>query len=124
MKLGSSEILEVQHVQSEELDGAPRTFTGISIDSRNVVAGNLFLAIRGERLDGHNFLSNAIKAGAKAIIVEEKWASMNPSFLKALPVAKLVGKAEWTAAGEPPGTPWRSFQGRVITTAGSNGKTT
>lgn len=124
MKLGSSEILEVQHVQSEELDGAPRTFTGVSIDSRNVVAGNLFLAIRGERLDGHNFLSNAIKAGAKAIIVEEKWASMNPSFLKALPVAKLVVKDSTKALGELARNHRRRFRIPVLAIAGSNGKTT
>ena len=124
MKLGSSEILEVQHVQSEELDGAPRTFTGISIDSRNVVAGNLFFAIRGERLDGHNFLSNAIKAGAKAIVVEEKWASMNPSFLKALPVAKLVVKDSTKALGELARNHRRRFRIPVLAIAGSNGKTT
>ena len=62
MKLGSSDMLQIQHVHSEELDGAPRMFTGVSTDSRNIPAGSVFFALRGERLDGHNFLSNAVDA--------------------------------------------------------------
>ncbi len=124
MKLGSSDILQIQHVQSEELDGAPRTFAGVSTDSRNVMAGSVFFALHGERLDGHNFLSNAVKAGAKAVVVEEKWASMNPSFLRALPVAKLVVKDSTKALGELARNHRRKFRIPVVAIAGSNGKTT
>lgn len=123
MKLSSADILQVKHLRSEELD-APRTFTGVSVDSRNVPTGSLFVALRGEHLDGHNFLSNAVKAGAKAVIVENKWAEMNPSFLKALPAAKLVVEDSVRALGELARNYRRLFRIPVLAIAGSNGKTT
>ncbi len=45
-------------------------FTGISIDSRTVTSGQVFLAIRGEVHDGHDFLRDAWKAGAALAVVD------------------------------------------------------
>ena len=124
MKPSTSDILQVKHNRAEEFDRSPQTFTGISIDSRNVQPGSLFFALRGERLDGHNFLSNAVKLGAKAVVVENKWAEMNPSFLKALPVAKLVVDDSVRALGELARNHRRMFKIPVLAVGGSNGKTT
>lgn len=124
MNLSSPDILEVKHLHAEELDGVPKSFAGVSIDSRNVPSGSIFVAIRGERLDGHEFLSNAVKAGAKAVIVENRWAAMNPSFLKALPVAKLVVEDSAHALGELARNYRRRFRIPVLAVGGSNGKTT
>lgn len=44
------------------------TFTGISIDSRTIKEGELFIALRGSRFDGHNFLNEALKRGNGAIV--------------------------------------------------------
>jgi len=41
----------------------------VSIDSRTLEAGNIFIAIRGEIFDGHTFLSEAISNGASAVIM-------------------------------------------------------
>jgi UDP-N-acetylmuramoyl-tripeptide--D-alanyl-D-alanine ligase len=46
----------------------PDSFTGISIDSRKIVEGELFIALRGSRFDGHDFLGEALKTGAGAIV--------------------------------------------------------
>lgn len=43
---------------------------GISIDSRNTIAGDLFIAIKGENYDGHHFIEEAFKKGAAGAIVE------------------------------------------------------
>ncbi len=43
---------------------------GVSTDSRHVLPGNLFVALRGERFDAHDFLSDVITAGAAAVVVE------------------------------------------------------
>jgi UDP-N-acetylmuramoyl-tripeptide--D-alanyl-D-alanine ligase len=46
----------------------PDSFTGISIDSRKIGEGELFIALRGSRFDGHDFLGEALKTGAGAIV--------------------------------------------------------
>lgn len=46
---------------------------GYSIDSRTVAAGDLFFAVTGERLDGHEFVATALKAGAAAAVVSTHW---------------------------------------------------
>ena len=43
-------------------------FSGLSIDSRTIRQGELFLAIKGDRYDGHDFVQDALKTGAGAII--------------------------------------------------------
>ena len=50
-----------------------RHIRGVEIDSRKVVPGTLFIAIRGERLDGHQFIPDAIKQGVAAMVVDEAW---------------------------------------------------
>jgi len=45
-----------------------RSFNGISIDSRTIQAGELFIALRGKRFDGHDFLQEALKIGSGAIV--------------------------------------------------------
>lgn len=49
-----------------------RAITGITIDSRGVAPGSLFVALRGERVDGHRFVAQAIAAGAAAVVIEER----------------------------------------------------
>lgn len=48
-----------------------RTISSITADSRKVVEGAMFVAIRGTALDGHQFIDNAIEDGARVIIVEQ-----------------------------------------------------
>lgn len=45
-----------------------REFTGLSIDSRTIKKGELFVALKGDNFDGHDFLKDALKAGAGAVV--------------------------------------------------------
>src|SRR5512142_1859729 len=55
----------------EILDRVERSeITGVSIDSRNIKAGELFVAIKGDRFDGHDFVAEAIGKGAWGALVE------------------------------------------------------
>lgn len=45
--------------------------TGIECNSENIQEGNMFVAIKGSELDGHDYISEAIKNGAKVILIEE-----------------------------------------------------
>jgi hypothetical protein len=63
--------------QPAEADTAPE-FTSFAIDSRRVLPGSLFFALRGPRLDGHDFLEEAAAAGAAGFVVSredalERW---------------------------------------------------
>lgn len=63
---------EVKNVLRAEAKTAIRKglITGVTIDSRAVGAGNLFVAIRGERFDGHDFITEAVGAGAFAVLID------------------------------------------------------
>ncbi len=51
-------------------------FDGVSIDSRTIASGDVFVAIRGDRLDGHDFAAAALAAGAGLAIVSQPTAAM------------------------------------------------
>lgn len=53
---------------------AQRSFTGVSIDSRTVAEGQLFVAVRGERNDGHDYVDQAAHKGASGILVDIGYA--------------------------------------------------
>lgn len=60
------EIIEA--TGGELLSGNPGTFSGVSIDSRTVSGGDLFIAIKGETFDGHDFLESALEKAGGAIV--------------------------------------------------------
>ena len=62
---------------NEMLDGAdvdPMQIDGICIDSREVTPGDLFIAIKGTHLDGHDFVDQALRRGAVAVCAEHEIA--------------------------------------------------
>ena len=64
------EILKA--TSGELIQGCPNSKTStVSIDSRKIDIGALFIAIKGEKFDGHTFIEQAIKNGATAIIVSK-----------------------------------------------------
>lgn len=71
----------IEQVEGLEVVKAPaekRDISGVHFDSRKIVAGNLFLARKGEHLDGHDYIEQALKNGAW-LVVGEKSIS-NPGF--------------------------------------------
>ncbi|WP_260737401.1 UDP-N-acetylmuramoyl-tripeptide--D-alanyl-D-alanine ligase [Tunturiibacter lichenicola] len=97
---------------------------GYAIDSRTIGAGELFFAVRGERLDGHEYVQTALANGAVAAVVSNRWivpaevdearlllvADAEDCVLKALQQLAHAVRREWG--------------GRVIGVTGSAGKTT
>jgi UDP-N-acetylmuramoyl-L-alanyl-D-glutamate--2,6-diaminopimelate ligase len=97
----------------------PHQITGVACDSRRVRPGNLFVAIKGTSTDGHQFVEQAVRRGASAIVCERR-------MLASPPVAQvLVGDARETLAIAA-----ANFYGRpadrlkMIGITGTNGKTT
>lgn len=96
---------------------APIPFGGISTDTRAITRGDLFVALRGERYDAHDFLADARDRGASALVVSDATKAVGLG----LPV--YVVSDTLVALGQL-ATAWRRAWGRtVIAVAGSNGKT-
>jgi UDP-N-acetylmuramoyl-L-alanyl-D-glutamate--2,6-diaminopimelate ligase len=67
MKLGQL----IKGLKAYDLTGDPeREIQGLAFDSRRVKPGDLFVALRGHHLDGHDYLGGALKRGAAAVVVE------------------------------------------------------
>ena len=93
---------------------------GIATDSRKVKPGDLFIALRGKKFDGHHFLETAVKAGAIALLVMDEAQLMS---LK-LPVAIIKAADTLTAFGALARNHRRQYHIPLIAITGSNGKTT
>ncbi len=96
---------------------------GIAYDSRRVQAGEVFVALKGLRSDGHEHLAQAIAQGAAAVVIDAAWAiEHGPDF--DVPVFHAADTREalaWLAA-EYHGHPSRAME--IIGVTGTNGKTT
>ena len=118
MKLPLSRVVEFltaspSHVSAETLA------QGYSIDSRSVLPGELFFAVKGERLDGHDFVAQALERGAVAVVVRSDQRPRYPSELPLLAVGDTLVALQTLAACV------RRLWGKpVIGITGSAGKTT
>jgi UDP-N-acetylmuramoyl-tripeptide--D-alanyl-D-alanine ligase len=93
------------------------SFTGVSTDTRSLQRGELFVALRGERFDGHAFLDHAKSAGAAGALVDRGYSGKAP-----LPVITVADTKR--GLGDL-ARHWRArFSPALIAITGSNGKTT
>ncbi len=99
---------------------APAAFTHVDSDTRALRAGALFIALRGERFDGHEFVAQAAARGAAAALVDERGAEKISDQVLPLLVVEDTRIALGALAAF-----WRMrFNIPVIGITGSNGKTT
>jgi UDP-N-acetylmuramoyl-tripeptide--D-alanyl-D-alanine ligase len=125
MTLTGKEILAVPHVQALGFERSSGTLCdGISTDSRTVGQGKLFIALHGEKYDGHNFITKAVESGAAAIIADAKWAEVNSILVSSLNIPRLIVEDTIKAYGQLAMTYRRKFKIPVVVVGGSNGKTT
>lgn len=97
------------------IQGVDCEFFGVSNDSRKIQDGDLYVALRGERFDGHRFVADAVSNGAVAAMVDS-YQGVDLPQLKVADCHQALGKL---AAS------WReSYTGLVVGITGSNGKTT
>lgn len=103
-----------------ELLGSPgaddATITGVCIDSRHIKPGNLFVALTGERFDGHDFIEEAANKGAMAIVCNR--ANANVEILQFVVGDSLAALAKIAICHR------QTIRCPIIALTGSNGKTT
>jgi len=95
---------------------------GYSIDSRTVGAGELFFAVRGERLDGHDFVTTALERGAVAAVVSRALVATLPDAVLAVPL--LITEDPLIALQALAAHVRRQWGRLVVAVTGSAGKTT
>ncbi len=100
------------------------TFSGIKTDSRKIEKGDLFWALKGERFDGHDFISSAINAGAYGAVIKGSYTNKILGSLKdAQDVVIISAQDTLRALGDLAGW-WRNQHNvKVIGITGSTGKT-
>ena len=98
-----------------ELTGDDVRFTSVSKDTRDIATGSLYVAIKGERFDGHEFVEQARAAGAAGALVSSRLAVELP---------QIIVKDTRLALGELAAYWRQQFSGKVAGITGSNGKTT
>ncbi len=120
MNLTLSDLLCVEHAAMWNIDRLNnRSFTGVSTDSRSVGAGELFVAIRGESVDGHQFVEKAFRRGAACAVVDRRadiHAYRQRPFLVVHDTTKAYGRLANVYR--------KKFTIPFLAVAGSNGKTT
>jgi len=95
------------------------TIRNVSIDSRNILRRCLFVAIKGERLDGHDFIDEAVSNGCSAVVVDKgKFKKISELNLPVIAVDDTI-----KALGELAGMWRKKLRAGVIGITGSAGKT-
>ncbi len=111
-----TQLIGILGATAHHLTDFTQKATGITTDSRHIIPGDIFLALRGETFDGHEFVSQALKQGAIAAIVDSQFQSSDLPMLTVEDTLRAYQAiAHW----------WRhQFNIPVIAITGSVGKTT
>ncbi len=97
----------------------PEAVTGISIDTRTLQPGEAFFAIKGDQLDGHDFVNQAMKAGAAvAVIAQARLVSFGAVRIPLLVVPDVLEALEKLGAAAR-----ARSRAQIIAVTGSAGKT-
>lgn len=91
-------------------------FSGACVDSRQVAAGNLFVCVKGDRVDGHDFARQAVENGAAAILAGHPLPNVDIPVLKVEDTAKALGSLARACRDK--------MAAEVICITGTAGKTT
>jgi len=116
--IGAAAVLEAP---ASAAQAGALTVDGYSIDSRTVAPGELFFAVRGERLDGHDFVAAAVARGAAAAVVSRTRVATLPESALAVPL--LIVEDPLLALQLLAAHVRRQWGKRVVAVTGSAGKT-
>ena len=107
-------LKQLTDILGAELIGQDRQIDAVTTDTRQITAGCLFIALKGENFDAHDFAAEAVKSGAAALIVSQRLAIDTPQLLVADTRLALGKLGAWVRAQVP---------ARVVALTGSSGKT-
>lgn len=108
-------LQEIAEAVQGKLVGTDATVSGVCIDTRILAEGDLYIAIKGEQFDGHDFIAQAEKKGTLALLVAKQVTSDKP---------QIIVKDTRLALAQLAGAVRAKVQVKVCGITGSNGKTT
>lgn len=94
-------------------------FGGVATDTRKIRCGDLFIALKGERFDGHDFIRQAIEYGAAGVVVSKDTDDIADVNIAIIKVKDTLKALQYLAAFHR-----RRFDIPIVAITGSNGKTT
>jgi len=106
------------------ISGSPKTrFRGVSIDSRKISRGGLFIAIKGEKKNGHLFVEEAIEKGSAAVLLSERESQIKRFLRNRGPLSTVIKVPDsLRALQDLAGYQREKYDIPVIGITGSNGK--
>ena len=110
----------VKLLNGKFLSEIEKTVKGVGTDSRKNLTGQLFIALKGEAFDAHQFLNQAVQAGAAALLVQEVPASQKAVLEK---VTVIQVKDTLKALQDMSHWVRKQMKAKVLALTGSNGKT-
>ncbi len=116
MTIAFTEALDATGARAFDAPATPLSFT-VSTDTRALAPGACFIALRGERFDGHAYVKDAVAAGACAVVIDDERT-------RVAGVPTLVVADTKRAYMQLAGAARARFHGRVAAITGSTGKTT
>jgi UDP-N-acetylmuramoyl-tripeptide--D-alanyl-D-alanine ligase len=122
MKLTLGQVADWIHAEGDFATDAETI--GYSIDSRTVAANELFFAVKGEKMDGHDYVESALANGAIAAVVSMRWLGEHVDPTKLLRVPDDESDCVLTSLQLLATRVREQWGGRVIGITGSAGKTT
>ena len=105
----------IRHLAKVNLPSDDRPIGRVWSDTRSVQQGDLFVALKGEKFDAHDFVNDAVARGAAAVVVSRPYAGLGVPVLEVPDTLAALG-----ALGQ---YRRRAWNGPVVAVAGSNGKT-
>lgn len=113
--IGSMQLQPLLSLLEADIQGPDVLFSGVTTDSRKLMPGDLYVALRGDRFDGHEFVANAQRDGASAAVVEY-FVDCDISQLRVADSRKALGRIAVLNRQRSPA--------RRFALTGSQGKTT
>jgi len=111
----SYSLSELARACEGELQGMDKTIERITTDSRQAAPGSLFVALKGERFDAHQFVEQVASAGAEAVLVSQAQSTQISQILVTDTLAALGRLGKFNR---------QKYEGALVAVTGSAGKTT
>lgn len=117
--VNSMQLTQIAGTLAAQVSGGDAVFDSVSIDSRTLQPGQLYIALHGENFNGHDFAEQACEAGAAALLVSEPVSDAVPASFP-----KITVKDTRIALGQLARLTREASQARLVAVTGSSGKTT